>query len=73
MNKILRKIRKTFYLNQIKPGPRFGRLLQILDHFLKLIYLGCQLYYKLFVALVASRHRIQGLLQGVYHIYKTPI
>ena len=26
MNKILRKIRKTFYLNQIRPGPRFGRL-----------------------------------------------
>ena len=31
MNKILRKIRKTFYLNQIRPGPRFGRLL--IDHF----------------------------------------
>ena len=27
MNKILRKVRKIFYLNQIKPGPRFGRLL----------------------------------------------
>jgi len=26
MNKILRKIRKAFYLNQIRPGPRFGRL-----------------------------------------------
>ena len=26
MNKILRKIRKIFYLNQIRPGPRFGRL-----------------------------------------------
>ena len=26
MNKILRKIRKRFYLNQIRPGPRFGRL-----------------------------------------------
>ena len=26
MNKILRKIRKTFYLNQIRPGPRFGLL-----------------------------------------------
>ena len=26
MNKILRKIRKIFYLNQIRLGPRFGRL-----------------------------------------------
>ena len=26
MNKILRKIRKIFYLNQIRPDPRFGRL-----------------------------------------------
>ena len=35
MNKILRKIRKIFYLNQIKPGPRFGRLrllLSFVDH-----------------------------------------
>ena len=31
MNKILRKIRKTFYLNQIRPGPRFGRLRLELD------------------------------------------
>ena len=30
MNKILRKIRKIFYLNQIRLGPRFGRLLTIL-------------------------------------------
>ena len=29
VNKILRKIRKIFYLNQIWPGPRFGRLLTI--------------------------------------------
>ena len=29
MNKILRKIRKIFYLNQIRPGPRFGRLLLV--------------------------------------------
>ena len=29
MNKILRKIRKLFYLNQIRPGPRFGRLLDV--------------------------------------------
>jgi len=26
MNKILRKIRKIFYRNQIRPDPRFGRL-----------------------------------------------
>ena len=26
MNKILRKVRKIFYLNQIRLGPRFGRL-----------------------------------------------
>ena len=48
-------------------------IFQILNHLLKLIYLGRQLYYKLFVAFVAGRHRIQGLLQGVYHIHKTPI
>jgi len=30
MNKILRKIRKIFYLNQIRPGPRFGRLPSVL-------------------------------------------
>ena len=29
MNKILRKIRKIFYLNQIRLGPRFGRLLSV--------------------------------------------
>ena len=41
MNKILRKIRKIFYLNQIRLGPRFGRLpltrkivrLQLRQHF----------------------------------------
>ena len=43
-------------------------IFQILNHLLKLIYLGCQLYHKLFVAFVAGRHRIQSLLQGVYHI-----
>jgi uncharacterized membrane protein YgcG len=30
MNKILRKIRKIFYLNQIRLGPRFGRLRTII-------------------------------------------
>ena len=40
MNKILRKIRKTFYLNQIRPGPRFGRLPTILNLERNFIY-GC--------------------------------
>ena len=43
-------------------------VLQILDHLLKLTNLGCQLYHKLFVTLVAGRHRVQGLLQGVYYV-----
>ena len=33
MNKILRKIRKIFYLNQIRLGPRFGRLPTIQRNF----------------------------------------
>ena len=38
MNKILRKIRKTFYLNQIRPGPRFGRLhMEYLSDFYRII------------------------------------
>ena len=40
-------------------------ILQILDHLLKLIYLGCQLYHKLFVALVAGRHRCQVITVDV--------
>ena len=39
MNKILRKIRKTFYLNQIRPGPRFGRLRLLLHYFQSLFCL----------------------------------
>ena len=31
VNKILRKIRKLFYLNQIRLGPRFGRLRSMLS------------------------------------------
>ena len=38
MNKILRKIRKIFYLNQIRLGPRFGRLLIALLRSLKVDY-----------------------------------
>ena len=34
MNKFLRKIRKIFYRYQIRPGPRFGRLLIVFEYIL---------------------------------------
>ena len=48
-------------------------IFQILNHLLKLTYLGCQLYHKFFVTLVAGCHRVQSLLHGVNHVKQPPV
>jgi len=47
-------------------------VLQIPDHPLKLFYLDRQFLHQLLVAPVAGAHRVECLLQGVYHAKQLP-
>jgi hypothetical protein len=51
----LRKIRKIFYLKQIQPGPRFGRLPSKIYFFSYLIHIACDFNF-------AGRSSSAGLL-----------